>query len=128
MPYVIFSIDNANDTHAMAKFLRHIDTRLAMQEMRGTMAHCVGCYEGALEPSFILTRQDYDTHVAPYGFTDGQICILECPDDTRQPCFLEYGDGRRENVGQMQEVSAVEAMRRMNWTYRLDLNKYFATK
>ena len=128
MPYVIFSIDNVSDTHALAKFLRHIETQSAMQKMRGKMVHCVGCYKGTLEASFILTQDDFDNHVKPHGFVDNQESILICADDTRQPCFLLYGNGETYRVGIMQEINARDAMRLDAWTYRMDLGKYFAAK
>ncbi len=129
MPYVIFSIDNVSDTHALAKFLRHIDTQSAMQKMRGNMVHCIGYWEGTLEPSFIMTLQDFTDHVKPFGFIDNQFCVMECNGkDSRQPCSLVYPDGRRETIGPMVEVSAADAMRLDAWTYRMDLGKYFAAK
>ena len=129
MSFVIFSIDNVSDTHTLAKFLRHIDTQSAMQKMRGKMAHCVGMWEGVLEPSFIMTLQDFNDHVKPHGFVDNQVCVMEClGKDDRQPCDLVYRDGKRENKGRLVNVDAEEAMRHKGWTYRLDTGLYYVTK
>jgi len=135
MPYVIFSIDNVSDTHTLAKFTRHIDTQSAMQKMRGIMVHCIGYWEGTLEPSFIMMLQDFNDHVRPFGFVDNQICVIECMQslhprgkDSQRPCYLVYPDGRRETIGSMMEISAADAMRLDAWTYRMDLGKYFAAK
>jgi hypothetical protein len=129
MSIVIFSIDNPHDTHAMAKFLRHIDTQSAMQKLRGKLVHCIGYWEGTLEPSFMLTLQDFNDHVKPYGYVDNQICVMECNSkDSRQPCVLVYPDGKRESVGPMVEVSAADAMQSNAWTYRMDNGKYFVAK
>lgn len=129
MPYVIFAIDNPHDIHAMAKFTRHVDTLRAMGKLRGGFASCIGYWEGTLEPSFIMDRDDFYDHIKPLGFVDGQICILECNGkDARQPCQLVYADGKRETVPPMRQASVDEAKRSNAWTYRMDTQQYFVSK
>ena len=124
---VIFAIDNNTDTHTVAKFLRYLDTVRAMRKMNGTVTHCIGCWEGILEPSYMMDQVDYDAHVKDSGFVDKQVCVLHVPGDTRQPCTLVYPDGKHESVGPMREVSASEALQAMGWTYVQATGKYFVT-
>jgi len=122
---VIFAIDNNTDTHTVAKFLHYLDTVRAMRKMNGTVTHCVGMWEGILEPSYMMDQTDFDAHVKDSGFVDSQDCVLHVPGDTRQPCSLVYPDGKQESVGPMREVSASEAMQSVGWTYVQATGKYF---
>lgn len=128
MEYVIFAIDNGQDVHARAKFLRHMDTAHAMGKMQGVMHQCIGYWEGVLETSYILTLKDYRDHVFPHGFTRDQQCVLIVPQDQRQPCHTASADTLEfiESVGPMREVSSPAGLDA--WTYNEALGKYFATK
>ena len=124
---IIFAIDNNTNTHAVAKFMRHVDTKRALGELQGGLVHCIGYWEGTLEPSYMMDERDYRKFVEPMGFTDEQACILHVPADTRQPCTLEYHDGKTETVGPMREVSSNCALSFSAWTYVQDTGKYFTT-
>ena len=124
---IIFAIDNNTDTHSVAKFMRHLDTKRAMGELKGGVVHCIGYWEGILEPSYMMDERDYRKFVEPMGFTSEQSCIMHVPADTRQPCTLEYYDGKIETVGPMREVSSNYALSFHAWTYVQSTGKYFTT-
>ena len=122
----LFAIDNNTDTHVVAKFMRHIDTQKAMGKMSADMIHCIGFWEGALEPSYLLDTVDYERFVKAFGFVDEQECVLRVAGDTRQPCTID--DGKSVvSAGPMQEVTAYEAMRLDAWTYVMVSGKYHKT-
>lgn len=73
MKYVLFSIDNWNDTHTLAKFLRHIDTQRASSLMKGQMQMLIGSYQGTPELSFIMLTEDFDEWVIGSGYVDNQV-------------------------------------------------------
>lgn len=125
---VVFAIDDNIDTHAVAKFMRHIDTARAMGKTKGSIAQCIGSWtddEGwtHLEPSFMMDARDYYEVVEPFGFTDNQDCILEVSGDTRQPCSLRFKDGSHQSLGPMRETK--EPHEAGNWTYVQETGKYF---
>lgn len=125
----IFAIDNNNDIHTVAKFMRHLDTARAMGDLQGNITLCVGYWEGILEQSFLMDSVDYARFVLGFGFTKEQECILRVSGDTRQPCTLETFDGKHiASVGVMCEVSAEGAKELDAWTFVPATNKYFATK
>ena len=124
---VIFAIDNNTDTHTVAKFLRYMDTVRAMRKMNGTVTHCIGYWEGILEPSYMMDEIDYNAFVKDSGFVDDQDCVLHVPGDTRQPCALVYPNYTDWCLGPMREVSASEAMKANAWTYVQATGKYFVT-
>ena len=124
---VIFAIDNNTNTHTVAKFMRYLDTVRAMRKMNGTVTHCIGYWEGTLEPSYMMDQTDFDVHVKDSGFVDGQDCVLHVPGDTRQPCTIVEPNGTQHSVGPMREVTASEAMKAAAWTYVQATGKYFVT-
>ena len=126
---IIFAIDNNTDTHAVAKFLRHIDTCRAMNTLKGRFVHCIGCYNGVMEPSYMMDERDYRQLVERVNYTARQESILHVPGDARQPCTLEFLSGEpHATLGAMREVSAAEAMQCSSWTYVQATNKYFTTE
>ena len=124
---VIFAIDDNTDLHTVAKFMRHMDTARALNELRGMFVQCIGMYNGVLEPSYMMDESDYRQLVATTDYTVWQDCILLVPRDVRQPCTLEFPDLQLA-IGPMREVSAAEAMQCSSWTYVQATNKYFTTE
>ena len=124
---VIFAIDNNTDVHAVAKFMRHIDTCRAMNTLKGSFTQCIGYWDGILEPSYMMDKVDYDKLVLPLGFTQGQDCVLVVPGDTRQPCHLEFPNDDPLVVGRMVEISKDEAKTANAWTFVQSTGKYFTT-
>lgn len=119
---VIFAIDNDNDTHVVAKFMRHVDTLRAMGKI-DPVVQLIGCYRGQLERSYMMRADQFD---AVSEYVRNQESILLVPGDTRQPCVLEYLVGNeRVPLGPMGEVSASDALQFEAWTYNPSNGKYF---
>ena len=119
---VIFAIDNDNDTHVVAKFMRHVDTLRAMGKI-ASVVQLIGCYKGQLERSYMIRADRFDL-VADY--VRHQESILLVPGDQRQPCVLEYlAGGDHVSVGPMRSVSAAEALQADAWTYNPNVDKYY---
>lgn len=119
---VIFAIDNDNDTHVVAKFMRHVDTLRAMGKIN-PIVQLIGCYKGQLENSYLI-RADQFHHVKEY--VKGQESVLHVPGDSRQPCVLEFvASGKRVSVGPMHKVGPDYAMTRNSWTYNPAADSYF---
>jgi len=119
---VIFAIDNDDDVHTVAKFMRHVDTLRAMNTIE-PVEMLVGCYKGNLERSYMMRSDQFD-HVSDY--VKYQESFLLVPGDTRQPCVLEFPVGnKRVAVGKMRQVSAKDALQSDAWTYSETKGKYF---
>lgn len=122
---IIFAIDNDTDVRAVAKFLHHIDVQRAIGTLQGSFVHCIGCYDGALEASYMMDEIDYRKVVS--GFTDNQECIMHVPADTRQPCTLEYSVGDSFSIGPMRQVQPQDALSLTAWTYVMETATYWTT-
>lgn len=125
--YVIFSIDRVDNTHTLAKFLRHIDTQNALGNMVGMMVHCIGAYKGKLEQSFLMRREDYTKHVAKSGYIDAQESVLFIHGES-QDARLHYLSGYNFELGKLTEVPMSEAMQHDSWTYVPAQDCYFICK
>lgn len=110
---VIFAIDNDNDMHSNAKFMRRVDTLRALGKIEPVVL-CIGNYEGVLERSYMMLAKDFH-HVVDY--IENQECVMYVPGDTRQPCTLRYKDGSVVEIGPMKRVDKSEAMLHKGWTY-----------
>lgn len=133
--YVIFAIDNDDDAHTNAKFMRHMDTLDAMSKMRGNMKLCIGSYKNKLERSYLVRFDDFFDHVAESGYVDDQESILVLRDGYygRTYATLKYEFVRDkaesdEFLGLFKHRPADEAMAGDAWTYRPDLDLYFITE
>ena len=121
---VIFAIDNDKNTHAVAKFLRHVDTEQTMGRF-GPMQHLIGSYEGVMECSYMIDARDLPK---VQRFIEYQVSVLHVPADTRQHCHLEFvrdPDQPDMMLERMREVSHDFALTQYAWTYNLATGKYF---
>ena len=107
MEHVIFAIDNGDDLHTQAKFLRHVDTLRASEKMIGTMHSGIGCYEGQLERCYMVLALDFDKHFKNLDYLSGQESVLRVPGDTRQPCTLHFNNREPQSVGTMRQLKGV---------------------
>ena len=107
LEHVIFAIDNGDDLHTQAKFLRHVDTLRATEKMMGTLYSGIGSYEGHLERCYMVLAVDYDRHFESLHYLSGQESVLRVPGDTRQPCTLHYKDLGAVSIGAMRQVHGV---------------------
>ena len=126
MSYVLFSIDNVDDTHTLAKFLRYFDTQVALGKTRGYLEHCIGSYEGSLELSFICTEDDYKNFVVTFGATTYQKSVIsiqgyECWSCSYDLLICEY-------MGTVRATTKKKALKSRGWTYRPNLDSYFVIK
>lgn len=127
MKYVAFAIDNDNDLHANAKFLRQMDTLRAMDKLKAPVTLTIGSYLGKLERSYVMDYDDFTSYVQDAGYVDKQDCflIIEYGHRNVPYTFLRYADGRTSPAGILKEVSAEEAMKAVGYTYRPDADAYF---
>lgn len=130
--YIIFAIDNDDDLHTNAKFLRYMDERRVMGKMDGTMVLCIGSYNDALERSYMVTESDFFYHVAASGFVDDQQSVLEVSDGHKGKTYatLKFKDERADNkfLGVFKSISPYEIGEHSSWTYRSDMGIYFVTE
>jgi len=130
MRYIVFSIDQSESARVMGKFLHHMDVAQAMGMMQGKMISCIGSYKGELEPSFLVTYDDFNNIVAPSGYCDGQESFLQVDvgHKGRQYASLLYVDTELASLGELKSVSRGEALKCEAWTYRLDTGEYYITE
>lgn len=115
MEHVIFAIDNGDDLHQQAKFLRHVDTLRANTSMKGTMYSGIGTYDGVPERCYMVYAIDFDRYLAKCEYLAGQESVLRVPGDTRQPCTLHFKDREPLSVGTMRQRYAQPKL--SDWTY-----------
>ena len=129
--YVIFSIDNATDTHTQAKFLRFMDTKRVMSELQMPPVSLIGKYLGKLEHSFMCEEQDFLKYVLPYGWVDGQDCVMVVW-TTKAGNMMAYFRGISSVYispsAPLEQVSAEEAFKSDGFTYRPDLDIYWVVR
>jgi len=128
MKYVIFSIDNVQDLHTLAKFTHFLDVGRALQNFKGSVVLAVGSYKGVMEQSFIMLKEDFDGYVRGSDWIKDQESILHVEDGNGGRVYgeLEFlASEEREFLGVVREVPQDEAMQYDGWTYRPDLKKYF---
>ena len=114
---VIFAIDNDEDLHTSAKFLRYLDTLKALGKLKGNVSLGIGSYLGVLERSYMMRAVDFDKHVAHTIYLRGQESVLRVPGDTRQPCVLQTAKGSTLNVGRMRVCRGNGIPNVNDWTY-----------
>jgi len=126
---IVFAIDANDDLHSVAKFMRLMDTKRVMGELKGTVVQCIGAWTDDdghthLEPSYMVDARDYYEVVKPSGYVDGQVCVLAVPGDTRQPCALIYANGYREGLKPMRKLKSILGV--PSWTYVIATGDYFS--
>lgn len=125
LEHIIFAIDHDTNTHVVSRFLKYVSQEQALQRF-GKLTHLVGCYNGHLECSYMVTAKNWDKIKQ---FAANQDSILRVPGDTRQPCVLEFlATGNRVSIGQMREVEPLDALGQMAWSFNLDTGKYYVCK
>jgi hypothetical protein len=106
LEHVLFAIDDGDDLHTQAKFLRHADTLRATEKMKGTMHSGIGCYRGVPERCYMVLAVDFDEHFVNLGYLKDQECVLRVPGDSRQPCTMQYPDAF-EYLGPMKQCDVI---------------------
>ena len=134
--YVIFAIDNDDNVHINAKFLRYVDEREVMGKTKGKMKLCIGSYKGKLERSYIMRWDDFMEHIAESGYVDNQESVLILRDGYYGKVYatLKFNNDESKfpNVGHndlflgvFRSIPAHEAQYEEAWTYRPDLDTYY---
>ena len=139
--YVIFAIDNDNDLHTNAKFLRYMDEREVMGKTKGKMKLCIGSYKGKLERSYIVRWDDFMEHIAESGYVDNQESVLILRDGYYGVTYatLKFNSAYNTDwpaefpnvgyddlfLGAFKSIPANEAQYEEAWTYRPDLDTYY---
>ena len=139
--YVIFAIDNDDNVHTNAKFLRYVDEREVMGKTKGKMKLCIGSYKGKLERSYIMRWDDFMEHIAESGYVDNQESILILRDGYYGKVYatLKFNSAYNSDwpaefpnvgyddlfLGQFKSIPANEAQYEEAWTYRPDLDTYY---
>ena len=133
--YVIFAIDNDNDLHTNARFLRYVDELRVMQKMEGKMQLCIGSYLDKMERSYIMSFNDFVDWIEKSGYVDEQESVLLLRDGYYGKVYatLKYNnngydmeDGTGDLfLGVLRAVDKDHAMASYGWTYRPDLDQYY---
>jgi len=139
--YVIFAIDNDDNVHTNAKFLRYVDEREVMGKTKGKMKLCIGSYKGKLERSYIMRWDDFMEHIAESGYVDKQESILILRDGYYGKVYatLKFNSAYNSDwpaeftnvgyddlfLGEFKSIPAREAQYEEAWTYRPDLDTYY---
>jgi len=134
--YVIFAIDNDDNVHTNAKFLRYVDEREVMGKMKGKMKLCIGSYKGKLERSYIMRWDDFMEHIADSGYVDKQESILILRDGYYGKVYATLKFNNEAGLipkvgyddfflGEFKSVPAHQAQYEEAWTYRPDLDTYY---
>jgi len=134
--YVIFAIDNDDDVHTNAKFLRYVDEREVMGKTKGKMKLCIGSYKGKLERSYIMRWDDFMEHIAESGYVDNQESILILRDGYYGKVYATLKFNNDESkfpnvgyddlfLGEFKSIPSNEAQYEEAWTYRPDLDTYY---
>jgi len=123
---VIFAVDNGNDIHGLAKFLRYIDAVRAMNNLISKPVLCVGMYRGFYEISILLSYADFVDYVLDAGFVDEQESFLVVPGDVRQPCTLiDQNKKVIEVLGPMRPILNYDLKECSGWTHVLGTDYYY---
>jgi hypothetical protein len=91
----------------------------------------LGMYKGTAEQSFIMSRADFDEHVADSKWLNGEesILVLGAADARdHRPAALVYKDGRTVQLGRFKSVTRATALRSDCWTYDPLTREYFVAE
>jgi len=126
---VVFSIDNSTDITTFKKFLHYVDNLRAMQKLEGNIIQTIGMYEGVLEFSFLMSKEDFDKHIRDTDWVVNQdnVFVVSQGEKEVQYGSLHYKNGVVEHIGRVYSCYSKEAFNEPNWTYRPDKNMYWIT-
>lgn len=124
MDYTIFSVDHHSDLYTLSKFLRYLDNKRAMGNLKFDPIVCIGCYKGELENSFIMHTDDFQSYIFESGFVDNQETFLYVGAQKQMPFWLKDQDGHTIQSGRMKTYGSMPSTD--GWTYRPDVNLYWA--
>lgn len=118
--YYVFSVYRGQD--ATQDKLNHLEQ---LQALSGTNKEVLGCYKGTQELS-IVTALPLDK-VLNIAMHYGQESILVLESDNTAK-LLMVSSGETKTIGKLEQVTKDEALRLDSWSYRADLDQYYAIK
>ena len=122
---VIFSVDGCHDVADTYRFTKYIAGVRALGDLKGNVRQCIGQWDGKLELSWIMDRDDFDKHVRNTHFVEDQEFFLHVPGNPADNCWLSDKQGGVTELGVLEEVSTDYLDNYAGWTYMMDTNKYY---
>lgn len=119
--YYVFSVFN-NDSSLELNTIRHTEL---LKALPGTNKEVVGCYKGKQELS-IVTALPLDK-VLSVAKTFGQESILVLESDNTSSLYM-VSTGEVKPIGILETLSKQDALKLDAWSYRADLDQYYAIK
>ncbi len=95
--YVIFSVDTTS-IRTIKKLTTLLDNLVATNKV-SEVKTVIGCFEGKLELSFYMKKEDFKKYVEDSYLLSNQTSVLAVPGDYRQGCTIEYKSGRKVHTG-----------------------------
>lgn len=123
--YVVFSIDNEHLPAMVETF------EALLNKHNIGFAKLLGSYKGQQENSWIVNGKAWMNYPLFELWTKHQESVLMLSNRDRNNNYeakLLYGDGRKEALGTLREVSEAEALQSEAWTKRMDSGKYYLAK
>lgn len=118
--FVIFSIDNWNNSGASYKFEKAVNYDDMLYKVKTTKL--IGCYKGQLEVSYITTLDHFE-RLRRYGYFDNQECFLKIIIQGNH--MLAYDLTTGKYLGRMEKLPAEKAIQYEGWTYHPEQQSYF---
>jgi len=119
---VIFSIDNPWNTHENMRFHRHISRAKAMGRISTPVA-CIGSYKGTLEPSWMVTRGDFDAYIRDTSYVYGQESFLHLPGSPIENCWLSFPEDNSTLTLEPMKLVYIQPQSDA-WTYFMEQGVY----
>ena len=131
--WVVFALDNGADPYVQYKFMKRVNELKALGNIKENVRLCVGSWMNELEYSYCLRKQDFDRYFIEGRFVVNQECFMQLhPVNPRNPnrlhAYLDWKNGEKENLGQLQEIGKEYTDAHESWTYFCDTGKYFVTE
>jgi len=120
MEYVIFSIDNWNNSGASYKAEKTFNYDDMLYNVH--TKKLIGCYKGQLEVSYI-TPLDHFNRLRRYGFFNQQECFLKIIIQGNNMLAYDLDSGKY--LGRMEKLPAEKAIQYEGWTYHPEQYAYY---
>ena len=130
--WTIFALDNGSDPYVQYRFMKRVNELKALTQIK-PVRMCIGSWMNELEYSYCLRKQDFDRYFLEGTFVRNQECVMQLhPVNPRNPnrlhAYLDWKNGEKENLGQLQEIGKEYTDLHESWTYFCDTGKYFVTE
>jgi hypothetical protein len=124
---LIFSVFKSNESSNVNE-TRHLTVKEILNSRNVSYVDCIGSYEGIEEKSFLVVSRDLDLiqdliDMALMEYSQDSVMLVE----GQQSARLLFANGRSERIGNVVQVSEVEAKSFVGYTLRLDTMNYYTT-